>query len=229
VEHQGVSSGVFLRVSDYNPPEWIRQCEELETQDPSHVEVVLDGYSLSDRFVQNLVDATRRMKDVELLLHAPYEDISLVTPWEDYFAISFERLAWVMRLARSLDAGAMTLHAGMSSERMADDDPVLIRRLRMRLEMLSELGDTPILVETARHGSLGRLRQIGAFSTLAALSEVLPSVLFTLDLDCLIDDEVVPSAVADRVVVAHAHASGDLERLRSTSVDFRQLRFVTRE
>jgi hypothetical protein len=223
-----LENGAFFRVDEFDPEVWQKRAEVVAGKKPTHVEIVLDGYSLTERYRRILSQIAKSIGEIPLLVHAPYEDVSLVTPWQDLFSLSVDRMQWTARLARSVGASAVTVHAGIAPVRWADDDDALIARLATRLSIFRELVDgIPVLLESATDARIGRLKQVGSLVTLNALSEFSPESEFTLDMECV--SGTIPPGVAERVRVAHLHHPQEFELFEGVKSSLPRLEFVTQE
>ena len=219
-----LSKGGFLRIRGQDDS-WRQSIEALRFAGAQHVEIVLEDYTQGPGFSAELI---RACADIPILFHAPYQDITLVTPWDDIAAPSIERLKWSIGLANRLGALAVTLHAGFAPERVSDDDAALVRRLSKRLSILRSHAACPVTLETAEVGRLGGLRQIGSIATMKCLAQSSSEFLVTLDVEDANEDlSVYKEQAKDLVKVIHLHGKTPFEGFEYE--DFPNLDYVTLE
>ncbi len=104
------SCGVFVNVVSNDPASWRRQIEWARgLSGLKHLEVWLEWVPVS-RYAQAELGAL--LADVDVIVHAPFVHLSLVTPWVELRDLSIERLRAAAVFAQGLRASAMTVHAG---------------------------------------------------------------------------------------------------------------------
>src|SRR5690348_9070756 len=103
------SRGAFLQVVSQNPEDWRHSIEFLShLPNLQHIELWLEFLPSG----ADLKRLKRLLRDLTILVHAPFVHLSLVTHAEEVRKASIQRCKEAIAVASALDARVVTIHAG---------------------------------------------------------------------------------------------------------------------
>lgn len=170
------SCGAFLNVTSKNVSEWDDQISWLNGLDGlGHVEVWLEE-GLSDASLRRL---KRRLREWPVIVHGPFIDMSLATPWVELADISLRRASTAIRQAADLKAQVVTFHVGRYP--VFEDRQQALERCVTRLMELPLDAGPRVCVENMPARGGGSRELLTTAADLAQVVAAVPSIGVTLD------------------------------------------------
>lgn len=236
------SKGAFLNVVQPEPEKWQRDVMQLRSlPDLRHVEIWLE-YIPKPSEADLLTDL---LSPWEILVHGPFVQTSIATPWDALAEQSISRFREAIDFSRRIGAHIVTLHAGAFP--VFESRALAIDRVAQRFSRILD-SSTPVIVIENMVRKSGTSREcIDSLDDFLVLKEKLPTVQFTLDIGhCLQNRDGFEDFVrkrTDSIMNIHLHdgipdvrshlAIGegvlDLERFMRLLREVNYRRFVTLE
>jgi sugar phosphate isomerase/epimerase len=173
------SYGAFVNITDHDVDSWQRQLDQLQQlADRRHVEIWLEDVAAVKKHMKKVVELFR---SEQVIVHAPFVGLSLVSPWSELRWISYERLIEAIDIAGELSAGVFTVHPGEVPV-MEPEEAVLDRAAESYTQLQRRAGDMVVTLENMPDRRTARREGIVSGRNFTDLLERVPTMKFTLDI-----------------------------------------------
>lgn len=200
------SLGVFINIVNNNTDDWRKQSSFIHTlENVEHVEILLEEVSLNDKEITLLQEL---LEDYRIIVHAPFVDITLLSPHEEITKASLEVLTRGLQISNKLNARLFTVHP--ESYPFFWDENKAINSLLQNIEKLSSKSSIPIGIENLSISGTTRITYPSNPKHLDILAKCLPeNVGFTIDIGHFLKDEYdvldIINARIEQIQNVHLH------------------------
>ena len=183
------SVGVFLEVFDNNPTQWKKNLEFIKSlKHAEHIELLLEYLPSS-----NELDFFKKLQqEYTIIMHAPFMDLSLLSPHEEIVEASYKCLKKAYEIGILLGAKAFTIHAGQMPSFWKEEKAIDI--LKKRVIALKSNESLPVCIENMPER---RSIQISFPSTVDNLKKIISFSKLNLDVGHFMKMGVDPVGVLE--------------------------------
>jgi L-ribulose-5-phosphate 3-epimerase len=173
------SFGAFVNITEDDVDSWQRQFDQLQQLgDRRHIEIWLEDVAAVKKRMKEVVELFR---GEQVIVHAPFVGLSLVSPWSDLRSISRERLIEAIDVAGELTARVFTVHPGEVPV-MEPQEAVLDRAAESYTQLERRAGDMVVTLENMPDRRTAKREGIVSGRNFTELLDRIPTMKFTLDI-----------------------------------------------